>query len=767
MAWVTPKTIAIWESGEHVGANKPDGVVQVQRGYWQRAYRSWSGPLVDAQIWGEGGYPDISVNAGSNPGGGFWYPQWVPTTAWLDLPSLISIKKTKDLTGQNGATVAEIVIDAIDHIPNVGALGDPYHDTQPGYMVATRGDILPGRPAPPAGEAQWWTTTPWAGVITDSVKIRVWQGFGAPETSGGNTPPIDGGTNGAWTYAGQIDDVDADSDPNQITIIARNGKLITDQFCFGWAKSRRIPDPVTFYDTLAADTLTMVGYAASASGSQPTAPPSNVLDVPANVYNLAGDAAYQTKWESDDGAATDIKWVDIRLPQGRYDEFWLASVVGMFAYVGIFAHSIVHSSIDPVTGSPITNKYAPRMGPDGGGPDTMSDIPVGWVDLGLGTVPGPTGGWEYVRTFTTGSSPTPGLDRVHLPYQFDLGERSILRVGFTNLHSMGGGAYRAIVSDMHGLRRRLSDEIEDERFILVSDASEVVKVVLRWAGFTEWEVEESGVRLSGRLVFNRASYMMDIIKQVEAQLGFTFFIADPTDANSDGVPTFRRDSSLLDDLTYVAADLNDNTMLTALQRKNSDESRPFIIRVRGKTQAASQGGQTLGGDNVNRIMAVYTPPYAFGDRAGGIVRHIIYHDDQLISYAMCLFGCYLIAISAALVIHTATVEIPGHPLLELDDQVSVFDTPSGTDSRLWITHSEDTMTLGQNTSWVQTLQGALMDTLDLYEILHGATPSGHGHVPGVLEIDWSQVTDPVAGGTTGYMPPVVSTPVGRTVQRSR
>lgn len=770
MAWVTPSLLATWAAGELVGENTPHAVVQVQAGEWIRGWYTQTQvafPPVAAEIPGEGGF-----GAGT-PHPGNWAAQWVPSTAWVDLPNLSTIKRTKELTAK-GVSVLEVVLDAQDFVPSVGALGDAYHVIAPGYLAAARGYVSPTRPDP------GWTANAWAGVIVDSVKIRVWQGYGIPETAGGNTPPTDGGTNGAWTYAGMVDDVDIDGDPNTITITARTGKLLTDQRVFRAAKSVQLKDPITFYDAQAAQTTSMVGSSPDASSFAVGYPARNIMDFPNNCWNVNA-AAYATEWHSLGSiGGSNLEWAEIRLPQGTYDDFWLACPAGDLAYVGIYAKPLEHWVVDTVTGagllaqdSPATMDGAPLSFPGG--------LLEGWVDFGSQT-PGANGGWPYVRAFTTGTT-LPGYTKINRPslqHTFELGKHSILRVGFTR---PSGGP--AVVADLHGLHRHVTKEILRQQFILIDDASEMVKVALRWAGYTNWDVEVAGVRLSdgtnygpgvvlqsaGRLMFNRSHYLIDIIDTIAKQLGFVFFIADPTDANSDGVPTFRHNSSLMENNGYVSANLDESTMLTGLKVKDGDESRPFIIRVRGKTASVRHGGVPLGGDSIRRIMAVYLPPWSH--RCGGVLRHIVYHDDQLTTYAMCLYGCFLIAIEAALQMHTATAEIPAHPIIELDDQVAILDEPTATNSRLWVVKMQDTMVLGQAASWKQTLEGALLDSQDFQEVIAQVT----GRAPFVIgtptppsfqatvnpPLDWSHITDPDSGRVSGYKSPTIPTPAAKTI----
>lgn len=775
MAWVTQHLIDIWNSGQYVGENTPQAVVEVQLGHWVDGWPQWADnpdpdgvqPRINAQIWGEGNYGPSGAQTGH------WTRNWVGTTGWYTVPNLVSIKRTKDLT-QNGITVLEVVVDALDYEPKTGALGDAYHVFVPGSLAPDRNYIGPTRPDP------GWELTQWAPAgqesrITDSVAIRVWQGFGAPESdSDNNTPPIDGGSNGAWTFRGMIDDVDIEGDPNQITITARNGKTLTDMRVFRASKSVQIKDPITFYDSNAAVDPKLVGSGAlGSSHSDDDHRAKNVLDSDGKQWDLAADR-YQSRWESANSIDSDsLEWVEIRVPQGSYKAIWLETEPGLTAYVGVYAKPLVYHARQG--NDIIVDTDAPTL--------DDSDLDPGWQG---GTIaPGSNGGWPYVNSVTTGTTLpddyTSGgrtLDRIQLGGTYELGKHSIIRVGFTR--PSGSGTVQ--VGDLHAIQRPVQKDIVGQQFILVDDASDVVKVVLRWAGYQQWDVEQANVRLSdgtnygpgvlgvaqssGRLVFNRTQTLMDVINEVGRQLGWIFFITDPVDANSDGLPTFRRDSSLLTDNNYIAAELDDTNMLTGLRRKNTDEDKPVVIRVRGKTASARGGGVPLGGDSIRRIMAGYHCPWEAGSRMGGLLRHIVYQDDQLISYAMCLYGAVLIAMQAAVAMHTATVEIPAYPLLELDDQVSVIDEPTSTNSRLWIVKTDDTMTLGENAQWRETIEGSLLDSRDLQDVIAqclgqqpmivSAPPPAPGQITTIDSIDWNHVTNPFrTNDVSGYTSPVI------------
>lgn len=748
MAWVTQTFKNKWVAGQMIGPDTPQARVQVQAGRWGRGYQNWPGPPMRANIFAEPHAP-----LGSLGSGGFWRATWLPSSAWVTVPNIVQIKLSKDFS-QKGITVAEITLDALDYANATGALGDAYHVIAPGFLAPYRGYVPTHRPDPQ------WGATAFEGVLIDGVKIRVWAGLGPPVPDlDASDPPTTGGDNGTWVYAGQIDDVDTDAgesmqgSANSIVIVARNGKLLTDQHLFGWTKSQQLPDPITFYDELTADVKTLVGFQARAIDHETNYPSANVLDRPVNVWDhTTPDPAYLTTWRGPAGASSsDVQWLQVRLPAGRYDDCWLYIPGGSpVAWVGLYANPIVtHTTTGPVV-------TAPRM--DG-------------VDLTPGWIPGPgvpgVGGpdafpyFRYVSVLNAGGNP---INIVQFGHTLEIGDKSILRLAFTNLPTLDG-APRMEVADLHGRRRRFTANAASGKWITVPDASDVVRVVLRWCGYTNWDVEESGVRLNGRLIFNRTQTPMDIIDTIAQQLGFIFFIADPVDGDSDGIPTFRRDSSLLVDNNYIAADLRDDGNLTGVKRKTSDENRVFVIRVRGTSAPASRdipgshvslpygGGFTgLGGDTIKRLMAVYFPPWAHTDAHAGVLRRIIFHDNNLNNYAQCVMACYLIALNAALAMHTLQVSIPAHPIIELDDQVTVLDEASGTNSRMWVTKMETTMHLGdQQTSgsggavlWTSTLEGALIDT-----------PEFDGVITQLLGVDWVALANQTGTGQPPLPGPIV------------
>lgn len=75
----------------------------------------------------------------------------------------------------------------------------------------------------------------------------------------------------------------------------------------------------------------------------------------------------------------------------------------------------------------------------------------------------------------------------------------------------------------------------------------------------------------------------------------------------------------------------------------------------------------------------------------------------------------MIAAQMALAAATGTIQIPGFPKLELDEQISVVDQGTSINTRLWIAtrSSEFTVDSEQGVTWQTTLEGSLIDTSDI------------------------------------------------------
>jgi hypothetical protein len=660
MAFVTTHFKNIWRTKAYVGARRPTQVVQVRGGSWRRDYRAWDEPFVDADIPGE---------TRARP----WYPIFTETTPWVTVPNVLSCDFNQDFES-NGINVATLVIDNVGFEEAVGPLGDIYHAISRGFLSPSRGYDPPTRPA------SGLTQNGWYDVLTEQRNIRIWQGYGEPELDDDDNPVQSGGANGAWVFNGLIDDVDNDSDPARMTVVARMGKTLTDGRVFGWNKSKQLLDPVIFADRAEADDIQDVGENAAASSElSEDYDAGNVLD---------DDGVNKTYWMSvEHSTHTNTEWVEIRVPSGRYNSIVLEADAGMELYIGVFVRA---------------------LGPDDPAMVDGASVPDGFVS-GEGLVPGAHGGWSYIEKVDAISA---GRQVVDLGHSIVTGNDSVFRIGFRKLVEGVTTSYRARVRSFKARRRELSEAAIEQDWILVDDLSDVVRVVLRWAGYQEWEVEDAGTSVKGKMLFNRASYLIDIIRRCAELTGFVFFVKDPLDGESMGVPVFRRNAALQRGLQIT--EVRGTDLLTGLRTKRSEETLPYIIRVRGKT---SRAGSTLGGDMVRRIMAVYRPPWTQDNTLAGVIKHVTRTDNALRSLLECQVGAYFIAIAGCLKAFTATAEMPGAPFVELDDQVGLMDTATGVNTRLWVVSRTSRFQAGEKTSWVSTLQGSLIDNPDLIALI--------------------------------------------------
>jgi hypothetical protein len=101
------------------------------------------------------------------------------------------------------------------------------------------------------------------------------------------------------------------------------------------------------------------------------------------------------------------------------------------------------------------------------------------------------------------------------------------------------------------------------------------------------------------------------------------------------------------------------------------------------------------------------------ERLGGVRRQFSHTDTNLRSVAECLFACILTAIQYALEAVTGQFQIPGLPGISLNDQVSLVDEGTGTNSRLWVSSVSSEHVQGPTGSWHMTVGGAMLDTEDM------------------------------------------------------
>jgi hypothetical protein len=265
--------------------------------------------------------------------------------------------------------------------------------------------------------------------------------------------------------------------------------------------------------------------------------------------------------------------------------------------------------------------------------------------------------------------------------------------------------------------------VEDKRWILVDDAAEIVKCCLRWAGFQEWEVESTGVRLTDKRVFNRSDFLIDAIKWVGELTNYNFFIGDPSShPDSRGVPIFRSNRAMAPAGSELLA-ITDKQALTGIKARFTDEPLARVIRVRGKLVDEDEGGTRdfvgSGADTWAAYQAFYVPPWARFDenhRLGGLIKHVVDVDRFLESNTECHIAARFIAAAEALASATATLEFPGYPGVDLDQQLWLLDSATGLATRLWTASRSSTFTRGEQASYKTSIGGALIDTPDLVRI---------------------------------------------------
>jgi hypothetical protein len=664
-----------WRSGQHIGAAKPHQVVEICRGGSKRGYYHWTGDDVNARIYGE---------RPSKP----WMPKWNYYTDWVELPNVLEVGLNQDFD-QNGLTVATVDLENVGFIEKTG-LGGVYHAIEHGFLSPFRGYNPATRPAKGPHRNEWFN------LLARMSRLRIWQGYGEPERDGDGQIVANGGSNGAWVFAGLIDEVDPEAHPDRVTVTARDfGKMLTDQRILMWNKSRTINDPVVFMDRLEADKVTAVGGAAAASSQRD-----------GHHARFVCDDSTKTAWMSRDHPSANVtEWVQIRVPAGRYEEIVIdPAYAEMECFVGFYAKSRVatHGTVTGTGNVAVgTNVKPPTM--DG------EVIGEGWIFAGLGDVPGGNGGWPYMRHIARLGEKQ---RVVKLNHTIVCGDNSIVRIGLRRLKRITSGHYRAGITRLQARHRQRTVNLKETRIILVDDVSDMVKVCLRWAGFTEWEIETTGVRLKGRAVFNRSSFLIDPITKATEQTGFVFYVGDPSDSDSRGVPVFRKNRALLEPPAELL-EVRDSDLLTGIKVQISEEPLAWNIRVRGKETSNKKYVQAVGGDTTRRIMAYYKPPWTRAGRMAGVLKHVTHTYPELKTFDECLFAAYLIALGEALQAVTGVLQIPGNPGLNLDDQIGVLDTATGMNTRLWIANRSSTFHVGEQPSWVMTLGGSFIDTPDM------------------------------------------------------
>jgi hypothetical protein len=279
-------------------------------------------------------------------------------------------------------------------------------------------------------------------------------------------------------------------------------------------------------------------------------------------------------------------------------------------------------------------------------------------------------------------------------------------------------------------------------WVIVNDATDIVRCALRWCGFKEWEIQDAGVQLKTAYLCDRSSTWMDVINEVASQLGYVFFIAEPTDDDlSIGVPVFRKQSVLL--TNPPAPTMLDSNTLVDVQPTHDNSNDRAIIRVRGRVTTRKKGGRPIiGGDMTADGQVMYTAQYwpPWMPNMSGIVKQLTYYNqgsNGVLGFGSnqeCEVAALLIAVQIAMGRDTATAEFPANPAIGLDAMTFINDLFGGSTivSRLYVTGRQSTMTLGgdgtattptntaasqNDLTWTHTVSGALCDNPEWDKLL--------------------------------------------------
>jgi len=648
---------------QHIGNKRPKQLIMVRNGRFNRDYRYWNDMAMPVGA-------QVGASAGNRP----WQATWHANNDYRELENVMQVDLGKNFD-ENGVQTATIQVANIMYPENAGG----GHDVRRGYMSPLRGYDPPSLPSwdPPLDvDGSPTTANEWSTLFDDKVQVTIYQTYGdAP-----------------WVkvFSGLVDDIDSTSRPDIITLTCRDfGEALVDSKIFGWNKDPRIKGPVIFVGHDEAFSITESAYDASASSSIDGHDPGEGLDDDKRSY-----------WRSNDVGSSDFtEWFEFRVSEGFYEDIWLdprfligGSYVGNYddLYISVYPHRMKNGDWPTVDGTAVT--------------------PGTWYDNGSGTVPGDNGGIPYVHHT---SSITAATKRT-LGSRFELGQGSVIRVSFRGLPELDAGNYAAGVRNAFGYKEKIDPDAAKQHWVIVDDISDVVKVLLRWAGFKEWEVESTGAALPRRLTFQPGDSYMDAIRTVADAVGYTFFVKDPTTwSGSLGVPVFRKSWALVNRNRRLT--ITDRTALTGIAIKQSEEELRYTIRTRGR---ADDKGSDLGFATAKRIMFFFRPPwigssFPWAGKLGGIIKHAIYTNALWKTMDLCRFAAYDIALKEAMAATTGTVEFAGNPAVDLDEHVLFSDLGTGAVTRLAIYSRASTFVTGENAKWTMSVSGSLIDTPDV------------------------------------------------------
>jgi hypothetical protein len=660
-----------WRSGRHVGAATPRQEAYVRRGKFRRNYRKFT--FLDGS---EEDFADFPNRNGVARKG--WSPRWYPSTAYQAIPNISSIQIGQNFDN-NGIKTCTIECDNIVMKSIAGVLGT-YHLAKRGYLSPLRRYTWGARPP-----TTWAEVNEWATIFDAIAQVTVHQGYGDELTP---------------TFTGLIDQVDMTSNPDKMTITLRGfaGPTLADQRLFGWNKDPRVKVPVTFADRMSQDDVERISGGARASSSD-SSHPARGITVPGT----------QEFWLSSGHAGPNhTEWVEITLPKGRYENFYLyPRHAGAEVFVGIKLKNRAKAK----PGHP-----AKRALVDGDPYDEGWFYPPAHPDWIVPSTPD-NGGWPYFHHFKS----LDAIGTYHtLRHKFEVGDGTKLRIGFRNLPYVGyRDSFRAGCNRLIAMKRKVNKKKQiNNRYVLVDDAADVVKVVLSWAGYREWEIESFGWKIARDKpwVFHQGDFLIDLINYVKGQGDYVFFESAPSgDDRSMGVPIFRHQRALQAP-GNEAVQVTDRNLLTGINASLNLAGRPSVIHVRGREAKKGERGRTMGEDTAKRLWAKYAPLWHRDHRDGGILRAHTYTDFNLSTRQECMVAAIMIAMQYQLQTFTGHIEIPGFPGVELDDQVGVIDEGTGANTRIWAADVQSTFQSGEQANWTTTVGGSMIDTQDWFAL---------------------------------------------------
>lgn len=652
-----------WMSMKHVGSQRPVVRAFVRKGHLERSYRRLPNDEVHGFVPGLLSPNDV------------WYGHWVADEPFVEIPNVKDAKGDQDYS-TNGIETVTLTIDNIGMIEKHGNLGALFHLIERGFYSPQRGQESERGDA--AGTKNEWFNT-WKDKAT---QIVVLGGYGEALF------PL---------HLGLVDKPSLTSRPDQITVTTRNmAQFLTDQHVFMDAKNLWLRDPITFADRVTVQEGPNVANTANAKSSKPGSSPSNAVD-----------GENKSAWVS--GGGDEQQWIEFPVPEGHYIKLELfPGFPEMEMFISVFVK------------------------PQSGGPAQVGgrNEPEGWVNEGFGHVPGTTIPFTnhipgIRETLTTYPLTEDGL-------KIKCGDNSRVRIWFQNLHdspSDSGRAKtkRAAVKECRIRDVHIPESAKKGKWILIDDVTDMVKIVLQWAGFHEWEIETAGVRLADKVVFDRSKFLIDIINYVKEQIGYVFYLRPPEDFDVDhlgvdhnlsmGVAVFRISSAIQQEPPERIESVRDDNLLTGIEAEFDSNSLPDSIRVRGKAVSDKVAAQdpahvhALGADRTKRYQASYRPVWARDNNEGGahLRRPLVHYDYLLGTIYECEVACLLIAFRAALEANKGSIEIPLWPLIHLDHQVLLFDRGTGMSTRMWIVQRTWNWAGGENAEFKMNLGGSFID----------------------------------------------------------